>query len=258
MAIAALQYVVLRSLREQNVLPQGATALELGESNMYGDVSVQEMENDIARLVTDDGKRASLIAELHEAMKLEQMAKLYCMAKVFYRGVLGCSSIEAVDPGTPGSEYKFDLNDPVAIDKQFDLVLNLGTGEHIFNVFQFYKTVHELTRPQGLMVHAAPMTGWFDHGFYNFQPTFFFDVARTNNYEVLAFVIGQLAPLKLIQIKDRDELVDLSASNNLPPNAMINIIMRQAQEPGPFVAPVQGFYAGQVSEKARQAWLTLR
>src|SRR5215212_419681 len=113
MAIAALQYVVLRSLREQNVLPEGATALELGESNMYGDVSVEQMQADITRLVSDENRRASLIAELHDAMKLEQMDKLYRMAKIFYRGVLGCSSIAAVDPGTAGSEYKFDLNDPV-------------------------------------------------------------------------------------------------------------------------------------------------
>jgi hypothetical protein len=102
------------------------------------------------------------------------------------------------------------------------------------------------------------MTGWIDHGFYNFQPTFFIDLAQANGYEVLLLVIGTIKPFAMVQIKSREHIIELAKSGQLPHNAMIDVAFRKSKDPRDFVAPMQGFYAGALSEEARKAWKTLR
>jgi hypothetical protein len=67
--------------------------------------------------------------------------------------------------------------------------LNNGTAEHVFNVGQLFKTMHERTKPLGLMLHDGPFTGWVNHGFYTFQPTLYLDLAAANDYELLAMFL---------------------------------------------------------------------
>ena len=69
----------------------------------------------------------------------------------FFQSILLADEYNAIDPGTLGSRYQFDLNQPVPIQEQFDLTLNIGTAEHIFNVYQFFKTAHDRTRVGRLM-----------------------------------------------------------------------------------------------------------
>jgi hypothetical protein len=83
----------------------------------------------------------------------------------------------------------------VDLDRQFHVVINSGTAEHVFNACQFFKTVHERTFPGGLMIHAFPFVGWLDHGFYNFNPTLIADLAAANQYAFLIWVYSESAVL---------------------------------------------------------------
>ena len=42
------------------------------------------------------------------------------------------------------------------------------------------------------MLHGMPFSGWYDHGFYNFQPTFYLDLAIANNYGNLGLFYVEL------------------------------------------------------------------
>ena len=57
----------------------------------------------------------------------------------------------------------------------------------IFNQFNVFKTIHDLTKPGGFIFHQLPGQGYYDHGFYNYQPTFFFDLAEANDYSMIGF-----------------------------------------------------------------------
>ncbi len=53
----------------------------------------------------------------------------------------------------------FDLNRddlPVRHRKAYDIVLNIGTTERVFNQYNSFKVVHEATRTGGFMVHHLP------------------------------------------------------------------------------------------------------
>jgi len=257
MAITALEFMVLSSFREHRMLPLRPRVLELGESNWYGDVSVDQLEEEIRRLVTDPAERDRYLARLFDAVAQQRQGLLYELAGIFFDGVVQVGSYSAIDPGTPGSRYRFDLNLPVSIEEKFDLVLNIGTAEHIFNVFQFFKTAHDLTLPGGLMMHSSPFTGWPDHGFFNFQPTFFFDLARANRYEILSFICGRIKPFEYVQAKTHDEIPHLIRSGKIPIGSHINVLYRKTSQ-AEFTAPMQGYYAGTLSKEAMRSWHELR
>ena len=257
MAITALEFMVLSSFREHGLLPLKPKVLELGESNWYGDVSMDQLEEEIRRLGSDPVQRDRYLLQLKQALAASRPGLLYELAQIFFAAVVQTGEYSAIDPGTPGSRYKFDLNQPLSIPEQFDLTLNLGTAEHIFNVYQFFKTAHECTTVGGLMMHSSPFTGWPDHGFYNFQPTFYFDLARANGYEILSFICGKLKPFEYVQVRNHDEIPQLIKLGKIPAGSHINVMFRKTTA-GEFAAPMQAYYAGALSKESKRLWHELR
>ena len=257
MAITALEFMVLASLRAHGILPPGPNVLELGESNWYGDVPIDQFEEEIRRLVSDPAERDRQLRKLAESVAARRPDQLYELARIFFDTIVQPREYSAIDPGTKTSRYQFDLNQPVPIEEKFDLVLNIGTAEHIFNVFQFFKTAHDAAAPGGLMLHSAPFTGWPDHGFFNFQPTFFFDLARANRYEILSFICGKIKPLEYVQVRDHDHVPQLIQAGKIPHGSHINVVFRKEAEAG-FAVPVQAYYAGALSTESARLWHGLR
>jgi len=140
MAITALEYLVFSSLRARNMLPPRPRVLELGQSNWYGDVSLEQLEVDIRRFVTDEARREALLAKLQNCISAGVRDRVYEIASIFWTVFADPLSYSAIDPGMPHSKYRFDLNQPVPLDEKFDVTVNIGTAEHVFNVYQFFKT----------------------------------------------------------------------------------------------------------------------
>lgn len=90
----------------------------------------------------------------------------------------------------------FDFNrDTVSPEDagRYDLVLNLGTSEHILNQYGFFNALHTLCRPGGMLLHVLPFSGYLHHGFFNYQPKLFFRLAEQNDYAVLDFRVADEA-----------------------------------------------------------------
>jgi SAM-dependent methyltransferase len=89
--------------------------------------------------------------------------------------------------GSPGS-IPLDLNfdrAPLLQRKKFDLVTNYGTTEHIANQLNAFRVIHDLTKVGGVMVHRLPTQGYITHGLMNYDPKFFWMLARSNGYKWL-------------------------------------------------------------------------
>ena len=83
-----------------------------------------------------------------------------------------------------------DISKQYNYNKQFDLVTNNGTGEHVFNQYTVYKNMHDLTKVGGYMIHVLPFYRWVDHGFFNTQPNLYPCLANQNDYDLLGLWIG--------------------------------------------------------------------
>lgn len=264
MAITLIDYAVLSKLKEAGILPPNPSILELGEANWYGDVSLDQLAADIPKWVTDPAAQAALLQELailkHRLPSLpahEQGLASFDIAKIFLRAVFEHRSMEAIDLDGRDS-HRFDLNYPVSLDKTYDVVMNLGTAEHVFNVFQFFKTMHDLTAPGGLMFNEMPFSGWVDHGFYSFHPTFYFDLAAINNYDAPVIAYVELAPCRVITLQRREDILRMAQQGQIAKNSMIYAVFRKPQMQQEFKTPIQGYYGKTLSEEANQAWAALR
>jgi hypothetical protein len=258
MALTAVDYEIFMALRREGVLPPRPGVLELGEAEWYGDLPSETLAGTIDQLTQDPALRAQLHAQLAAALRRDSSTWSWDLAKIFYRVLLDYRRIVAIDfHGTPAA-LKLDLNYPVAIDGQFEVLVNSGTGEHVFNVFQFFKTCHEVTCPGGIMVHSMPFCGWVEHGFYNFNPTFYWDLAAANGYRVVAIIYTELDPAKLVQLTDRGKILDMARSSEIGRNAILYAIFVKSGSESEFRIPFQAVYAGSLDPEMSKAWHELR
>lgn len=105
------------------------------------------------------------------------------LAKDWYEG-LGCGRYVSIDGNGRGT-LTADLNKPVTFSAPFDLVTDFGTGEHIFDQAQVWRTMHALTKPGGYIVFDRPTQGYAKHCYYLTNECLYQDIASANDYTVL-------------------------------------------------------------------------
>jgi SAM-dependent methyltransferase len=257
MALTAVDYKVFMALREGGALPPNPSVLELGESEWYGDVPDEVLADTIDRLV-EPGRRRELKDRLAAISAGASPQKSWDLAKLFYAIFLDYRKITAIDfHGTPGA-LKLDLNQPIALGEQYDILINGGTAEHVFDIRQFFSSCHQVTRPGGLMLHLLPFLGWLEHGFYNFNPTFFWDLAQANGYTVVLLAYTEITPARVVALRSREQLLEMARAGGLGQTAMLYAVLRKPEAEAEFRIPMQGVYAGGVSGEVMEAWHTLR
>jgi hypothetical protein len=91
----------------------------------------------------------------------------------------------------------------------YDVVLNFGTTEHIFNQWNCFEVIHDACKVGGTMYHDLPANGYLTHGYYSYTPLFFKDLAEANQYTVedlfLTDAGGQRLDDVQVDIRDLDQ-----------------------------------------------------
>lgn len=214
MAITRGDVLMWRDLKARGLLPVDPAVLEVGEANWYGDVRPEDCP------------------ELAALEALTKVMDTWYLAKAFYRAMLGPGAkFTAIDANGSEGALRLDLNLPLQgpPSRSFHVVVNTGTLEHVFDQRQVWETVHDCCRAGGLMVHALPMHGWYQHGFFNYHPTIISDLCGANGYTVVhesysAFAGGQ--------------------------DTMLHVALRKSTEDSPFRVPYQGRYVrGECTER---------
>ncbi len=90
----------------------------------------------------------------------------------------------------------FDCADPDYVeylDRQFGLVVDPGTSEHIFNVGNVFALLAQICSIDGYIVHANPLS-MGNHGFWSLHPTAYVDFYQANGFtiEMMAELSGPL------------------------------------------------------------------
>jgi hypothetical protein len=182
---------LLTWLKTGGYLPESPATIEIGAQQLAN--SFLRAESDIAELGRLFGRdlpfqvpRTSPTRILHgDAEHLDSAAPF---ARDFWLW-LGFEYASIDIDGSPGSiplDLNFD-NIPNNAAAKYHLVTNFGTTEHVANQLNAFKVIHELAAPNGVMVHHLPAQGMFNHGLVNYNPKFFWMLARSNGYKVLDF-----------------------------------------------------------------------
>lgn len=86
-----------------------------------------------------------------------------------------------------GCEIPCDLNHPFeeTLNETYDVVLDVGTAEHVINIWQALVNMASVVKVGGRILHENPHSGWGNHGFYSLHPTLFADFYTANGFELL-------------------------------------------------------------------------
>jgi len=104
----------------------------------------------------------------------------------FFRG-LGFDVIHSCDISNfEGCSHVFDLNEPLPEELigQYDVVVDSGTIEHVFDQRTALLNISDLLKVKGRVFHFSPGTNFVDHGFYMYSPTLFYDYYTANRFNI--------------------------------------------------------------------------
>ena len=83
----------------------------------------------------------------------------------------GATSVDSYDNSDyESATHVWDMNRPLAPEKKYDTVVDLGCLEHVYNVTQALTNVSSLADPGAQIVHVLPANGYCGHGFWQFSP----------------------------------------------------------------------------------------
>ena len=189
MGINSQDLDILIRLREEGYIPNQASIIEIGAQQISNSfLSASSQLDELAKLfgVTTPHRFPKPVAGNIVHGALEHLNAEALAAREFWKW-LGFHYASIDIDGSPGS-IPLDLNfDPTPKDSfgQYHLVTNFGTTEHVANQLNAFKVIHELTSLGGVMVHNLPAQGMMNHGLINYNPKFFWMLARSNGYKWL-------------------------------------------------------------------------
>lgn len=100
--------------------------------------------------------------------------------------LLGADKVVVTDVSDyENPDFLMDFNQPVDRSRYstFDVVLDVGTLEHIFDVPTALENMIRMTKVGGEIILILPASGAIDHGFYSFSPTLLHDYFKANGFE---------------------------------------------------------------------------
>lgn len=109
----------------------------------------------------------------------------------FLRECLGAQEIHALDYSSfEGADIVHDLNLPIpdSLKARFDVVIEAGTLEHVFNFPVAIANLMQLTKVGGAIIGSTVANNLCGHGFYQFSPELIFRVFTLQNGFELAHV----------------------------------------------------------------------
>lgn len=186
MGIGSNVLSLLLELRRGGELPLRGAVAEIGAQQLSNTFLDAQRELVMAQTLFEAQGPSPLPPPVPTGLPAHRLDAASPLARQFWRWI-GYDYMAIDVDGSPGS-VPLDLNfDDIPADarERFDLVTNLGTTEHVANQVNAFKIIHELTKPGGLMIHHLPMQGNLNHGLVNYQPKFFWMLARSNDYRFL-------------------------------------------------------------------------
>jgi SAM-dependent methyltransferase len=194
--------------KEQKKHPIKGSVLTLGQQSVYATL------DEVKKIIQSQGVTLSALADdfdlssrTHKGSALwstrtnaQTVLSLLGAKDVF---VADCSNYESPD-------YLIDLNLPVSNEyfEKFDVILDIGTLEHVFNLPMLLRNLNFMLKKGGEIILMNPTSNAIDHGFYSISPTLFFDYFAANNHENFSCYLCEENP-KMLFLDFPPEKVDI-------------------------------------------------
>lgn len=108
--------------------------------------------------------------------------------------LLGSTQPESMDYSDyEKATHLHDLNQPIVekFRNQYDVVVDSGTLEHVFNFPVAIRSCMEMVKTGGHFIGITPANNYFGHGFYQFSPELYYRIfSAENGFVVCGMLVG--------------------------------------------------------------------
>lgn len=187
-------------------------------------------------------------------MIIQEQIKFYERFKPYYKGnmlVLGNQESEVGNPkdffnvesyktlDLDNGDYRLDLTKEIDdFAESFDVVFNIGTLEHIWDVQAAYSNAARLVKVGGHFISIGPVAGWENHGIHVTSSWAILSFFRKNGFEIIDdFLVDRKQTIVNFGKKDKGRDIELwfaakkisSVETFLPPSHVYdnNVPVRQ-------------------------------
>ncbi|BDA83951.1 hypothetical protein Sa4125_14930 [Aureimonas sp. SA4125] len=172
----------VRYLSERGYLGPHSRLLDIGSQNLLN-LSREDVQWFVYKhggaIMPEAAEQLASAASIQPGKATLYLSELMVHTDITYGSYDVCPGIETTI---------FDLNTDAVPEKEkgtFDVVLNIGTTEHVLHQFNAFKVIHEAAKVGGIIMHQVPEAGYTGHGYFAYRPQFFRDLAEANGYEIL-------------------------------------------------------------------------
>ena len=236
MGLRLIDLQIIERIRQN--LPKPGRVLSLG----YPDVLLAE--TDLRKLFDLDSAEFQFREDSAEIIKWHGAVLDKLVETKHFFSLLGLE-FDAWDiHASRGVEKEVDLNhgldvaEPVCL---YDLVIDGGTVEHCFNIAQAMSTIALMVKQGGFVFHDNPCN-MYNHGFYNLNPTFYFDWYESNGFVVT-----------LCALTDGEKYMPVERTtrfSEIPERMSLVCVARKLIHNPPYKWPMQMKYRGNPDLKA--------
>ncbi len=185
----------LMSLTDRGTLSPGSRICDIGATQLFG---AHAIDGACAFLDFYASRRAGVRkADQVDRSTLEKISQGGFLGELL---VLAGFEYLSLDIFEGYQTVLFDLNVHAPgprLAGSFDMVMNLGTTEHVFHQYRAFQTLHDLLKPGGSLYCDLPMGGFLQHAFFRYDPLFFEALAKANRYETVlqTITVGAEQPI---------------------------------------------------------------
>lgn len=179
--------------------------------------------------------------------------------------VVGARNLSTLDVSDyEGATVIHDLNIaiPNSLREKYSVVLDIGTTEHVFNVFQAQQNMKDMCKVGGHVLAVSPANNYLGHGFYQFSPELFFrSFDEASGFELIDLFLIKKGILRDAWFRLNDPK-NMRRRGNIqtPKRCYVAAIARKISTEGASVAPQQSDYEStwEKSEVSKYGALYLR
>ena len=99
----------------------------------------------------------------------------------------GKTDISTLDLFDKRADIRHDMNLPIKDDLKdcFNTIIDIGSTEHVFDTRQCLENLFSMLKLNGHIMMHLPCSGYFDHGFYTFNPESITESLKCNGFDIV-------------------------------------------------------------------------
>ena len=170
---------------DRGCIRAGSRVMDVGTQNLLfatEDQAIAMVEklrpSSLSYLQTNDVRRICRETTRQPGKRVAFLYELLALTDVLYNSIDIFSG-----PATTIHDLNRD-SIPTTWKSQFDIVINVGTLEHVFNQARAFEFIHDVLKVGGVWIEQSPSIGYLNHGYFQYHPQIYADLAEANGYEI--------------------------------------------------------------------------